>query len=125
MKTIFSQTEEARSFKCPGCRQFISSNFENCRFCKIPLSPETKRSAIENEKKEIRRYRFNNHLKHFLIGIVVLPAAITVNLLMLWGLAEGAPYAIIFYGAVFYGVSELGYGIYGFIQDFFDKAKNV
>ncbi|MGI9036815.1 MAG: hypothetical protein ACR2GD_12360 [Pyrinomonadaceae bacterium] len=113
--------DEYESFRCPNCNQYISSKLDECRFCKTILPPETKLAAVEGEKKDVRKYRRNHHLKHLAIGIGVLVLGILINFLLLSALVVGFHATIIFYGVILYGIGEIAYGCYGLIYDIFHR----
>lgn len=56
-------------FKCPKCQQFISTNYDICRFCSFPLNDGIKANAIEKESEDTRQYRLSMHKKVLYIGL--------------------------------------------------------
>jgi len=65
-------------FQCPSCQQYISTKYDVCRFCSLPLSDEVKTKAVEQEAEGTRQYRLNMHkgvlwsgLGIFAIGLVL------------------------------------------------------
>jgi|SRR5215213_11530718 len=95
-------------FQCPNCQQYISTQFDACRFCSFPLSDEVKAQAIGKEAEGNRQYRMKMHkgvlysgLGIFALGVVLSSVSILTifvtyqgvyfpwsPLIILWGLGQ-------------------------------------
>ena len=70
-------------FRCPGCREFISTRVNECRFCSIPITDEIKLRESNRQANEDRAFRINNQKKWlyggigvFALGVLLLGASI-------------------------------------------------
>ena len=50
---------EVKVFRCPNCKQFISTNADSCRFCSFVITEETKREEVNSQEKEDKGFRIN------------------------------------------------------------------
>ncbi|MBX7172140.1 MAG: hypothetical protein K1X72_14340 [Pyrinomonadaceae bacterium] len=106
---------DIKVFKCPNCTQYINTSLTECKFCKTPLSNETKQKAIESENENTKLYRRNMSKKHLLIGIGVFTIGIVISLPGLLGgtLTNGG---FIFIGLILVGLGEIGNGLFGLME---------
>lgn len=74
-------------FQCPKCHQYISTKYDVCRFCSLPLTEEIKVQAIGKEEEGSRQHRINSHktflytgLATFGLGVFLLLFSVTTIL---------------------------------------------
>lgn len=61
-----------QTFPCPHCKQYISSEAKNCRFCSEPITIEMRDVAVATEQKEKKNIFLNDHKNTIILGSVFL-----------------------------------------------------
>lgn len=87
--SILNQEDELKVFPCPGCRRPISSTAENCKYCDLPISPEVRQSAIEENDAENRSHDVEFHRNIFMIGVVIFLAGVGLLAMSIMSLYSG------------------------------------
>lgn len=63
---------KTQTFPCPNCKQFISTDSENCRFCSIAISEEIKNAGLEQERKEKKQIALTSQKSTIILGAIFL-----------------------------------------------------
>jgi predicted nucleic acid-binding Zn ribbon protein len=98
--------------QCPGCREYISSDARECRFCHMPMDAKVVAQAAEELARKNRSERKRTALRHMLIGlgIFALGLAITIGTYSLAASSESGGHYVITYGLIISGAGDFIYG---------------
>ena len=111
--------DEIKVFRCPNCKQFISTKSDNCRFCSLPITDEIKLKEVDLQEKDDKVFRINIHKNMLYLGIGVF---------LLGGYLLFSSIFSVFYtneGRFFIwspiitlvGLGQIIYGLYGIYQE--------
>jgi hypothetical protein len=81
---------QARTFRCPNCKEMVNDSMADCPFCKVPLDPAIVALIAERQEKANRAYSDANFLRTAAGAMFVFMA---VGLIPLLG--------FIYYGFIF------------------------
>ncbi|HEX3557819.1 MAG TPA: hypothetical protein VHU19_01355 [Pyrinomonadaceae bacterium] len=114
---------DVQILQCPGCKEYIASDAERCRFCSRPLDAQTIRIAVAAQQKENKSYRRRHYLKYMLtgLGIFVVGLVITVGTLAMAASSPGGGHFFITWGLMLAGAGNFLYGLVGVIGEMFSK----
>lgn len=101
---------QVRVFQCPSCHEFIATDAKSCRFCSVPIDPESAQIAADAQDQENVRYMRRRYMRHMLIGGAVFLGAAAFTMLPL---AAGSNVTVVYYGLILYGVGDFLYGVVG------------
>jgi uncharacterized membrane protein YvbJ len=103
--------------QCPGCKEYISSDAVNCRFCQRPLDQQTRQAAVATQEIENRDYRKKQSLKTMLIGLAMLVVgiAITVGTYAAASSSSGGGRYVITWGLIIFGGFRFFQGLIGWV----------
>ena len=73
-------------FQCPKCRQYISTKYDECRFCNFPLSDEIKAQAIAIEVDGNRQYRLKMSKGVLYAGLGILALGLLLSLTSIYSI---------------------------------------
>ncbi len=110
---------KAGVIQCPNCREFISSDAAQCRFCKTPIDPQIAAQAAVQLAEENRSERKRAAIKYMLIGIgvFVLGLAITIGSYSMAASSKGGGHYVITYGLIISGAGNFLYGGYLWLSE--------
>jgi hypothetical protein len=113
----------AKILRCPGCKEYISSEARSCRFCSRPLDAETVRRAVEEQAEENRAYRRKHYLKHIPAGLVVcaIGIVITIGMYTTEGSDAAFGHRVIVRAFIVGGALDFIYGLWGWIGELRSK----
>jgi len=65
--------------QCPNCKEYISSDAAECRFCHRPVDPQMRQAAAASQEAEHRSQRKSQSLKTMIIGLVLMVLGIVIT----------------------------------------------
>lgn len=106
-------------FQCHNCKEYISVDAKECRFCKTPITAEVAQANAQAAAEENRVDRQKQHVRQMLIGVgmVVLGIAVTAGTFFLASMQEGGGHYFITWGLVVFGAINFFRGLVGWIGD--------
>ena len=91
MSSLFGVNEELKVFKCPQCKEYISSNNDFCPKCSFQIPIDLKQKAIQTEDEDVKianRKFYKNSLwvgiGLFLLGSFLLVQMLFTGRFFLW-----------------------------------------
>jgi hypothetical protein len=105
----------AQIIQCPGCREYISSDAVNCRFCQRPLDQQTRQAAAAAQEVENHTEHKKQSLKTMLVGLVmmVVGIAITVGTYAAAASSRGGGRYVVTWGLIIFGGFRFFQGLFG------------
>src|SRR3954465_15323405 len=109
----------AQIIQCPGCREYISSDAVNCRFCQRPLDQQTRQAAAAAQEVENRTEHKKQSLKTMLVGLVmmVVGIAITAGTYAAAASSRGGGRYVVTWGLIIFGGFRFFKGLIGWVGD--------
>ena len=65
--------------QCPNCKEYISSDAAECRFCHRPVDPQMRQAAATAQEAEYRSQRKTQSRNKMLYGLVVMIIGIAIT----------------------------------------------
>lgn len=69
MSSLFGVNEDLKVFKCPNCKEYISSNNDVCPKCAFQIPTEIKQKAIDTEIEDVKASNRRFYRNSLFIGI--------------------------------------------------------
>ena len=113
---------DVQILQCPGCKEYIASDSERCRFCSRPLDAQTIQTAVAAQQKENKKYRRGHYTKYMLTGagLFVVGLVITVGTYAMATFSSGG-HVVVTWGLMLVGAGNFLYGLVGVIGEAFSK----
>ncbi len=116
---VFEESEGLKVFRCPGCSEYIASDAQSCRFCKVLIEPETARMGIRQQKAQNKIARTKDYSTHlyrggalFLLGVFVIIATYYLSEALLGTDFIWFPRVLIVGGG-----ADFLYGVFGLLSE--------
>ncbi|MEP6924798.1 MAG: hypothetical protein ABI954_10060 [Pyrinomonadaceae bacterium] len=123
MASLFGENKSTKFFRCPNCKEYISEDSTECKFCLTPVSSETVNLALTHERRETSKENRTVYLKHIGMGalLFVIGTGLTVASFMAAASSQRGGRFSIVYGLIIIGAGDFLYGVYLMISDLRDK----
>ena len=104
-------------FQCYNCKEYISVDAKECRFCKTPITPEVAQANALAQAEENRLEQQKKNVRAMLVGLAMVVAglAITAVTFALASMQEGGGHYFITWGLVVFGGINFFRGLAGWI----------
>ena len=114
---------DVQILQCPGCKEYIASDSERCRFCSRPLDAQTIQTAVAAQQKENKKYRRGHYTKYMLTGagLFVVGLVITVGTYAMATFSSGGGHFVVTWGLMLVGAGNFLYGLAAVIGEAFSK----
>jgi hypothetical protein len=114
---------DVQILQCPGCKEYIASDAQSCRFCRRPLDSQTIKTAVAATKEDNKKYRRSHYLKHLLTGFGLFVGGTLLTVMTAWAAftSESGGYYVVTWGLIVTGFVDFLYGLYGYIEEVLSK----
>lgn len=65
--------------QCPNCKEYISSDAAECRFCHRPVDPQVRQAAFAAQEDANRSIQKKQHRNRMLYGLVIMVIGIAIT----------------------------------------------
>jgi hypothetical protein len=120
--SILPEEFSVHSFRCPNCKEFISSDAQVCRFCSFTISAEVRDEAIRHDLDTKRQQDTKRAKNTMTIGIVFLVSGLLATAIPVFESYAGYPMINVSCFIPFMIIGGLGTAMYGFND--YRKARN-
>jgi hypothetical protein len=69
----------AQIIQCPNCKEYISSDAAECRFCHRPIDPQMRQAAAVAQEAANRSHQKKQHRNTMLYGLVIMVIGIVIT----------------------------------------------
>ena len=117
--SIYGNSNVAKVFRCPQCREYMATDQPQCPFCQAPVDAATAHTASVVAEVTNQLYRKAHYKKHLMTGGALLSGGLA--------LVVGSYFLslAIFDKELFYfsralilgGGADFGYGVYGLLSE--------
>jgi hypothetical protein len=114
---------QAKPFPCPNCKEFISINSKECRFCFSSIDKTTAEIAAYKQENSNLHYRRKKYLKHLFSGllttiilglVLILFMDTPLNTFSVRLTLKGELYTL---AALFVALGDSAYGLIGWLRN--------
>lgn len=120
--SILPEEFTVHSFRCPNCKEYISSELEVCRFCSFEISSAVREEAIRGELDSNRQSNIKRAKNTIAIGAVLFAGGLLAATMPFLESYAGFRVVNISCFVPFMIIGGLGAAIYGFND--YRKARN-
>ena len=120
-------SEAARPFPCPACREYLSVGVASCRFWGAEISEAAAQVAVRTEAVKNRLYRRKHYRKHLPLGAGLFSLGVLIMVVLYFFFQEVFDTEVVWIprALVFGGAGEFLYGIYGLVSEATSARKEV